>query len=38
MVEGVPPQYDYEKIECTFHECGISAKYVKRDMVELAIC
>ena len=30
MVEGVPPQYDYEKIECTFQGMRDYAKYVKR--------
>ena len=29
-VEGVPPQYDYEKIECTFQGMRDYAKYVKR--------
>ena len=29
-VEGVPPQYDYEKIECTFQGMRDYAKFVKR--------
>ncbi|MCW5632651.1 MAG: N-acetyl sugar amidotransferase [Rubrivivax sp.] len=29
-VEGVPPEYDYEKIECTFQGMRDYAKYVKR--------
>lgn len=29
-VEGVPPDYDYEKIECTFQGMRDYAKYVKR--------
>lgn len=29
-VEGIPPQYDYEKIECTFQGMRDYAKYVKR--------
>jgi len=29
-VEGVPPEYDYEKIECTFQGMRDWAKYVKR--------
>jgi N-acetyl sugar amidotransferase len=29
-VEGVPPQYDYEKIECTFQGMRDYAKYFKR--------
>lgn len=29
-VEGVPPQYDYEKIECSFQGMRDYAKYVKR--------
>lgn len=29
-VEGVPPAYDYEKIECTFQGMRDFAKYVKR--------
>lgn len=29
-VEGVPPQYDYEKIECMFQGMRDYAKYVKR--------
>ena len=29
-VEGVPPEYDYEKIECTFQGMRDYSKYVKR--------
>jgi N-acetyl sugar amidotransferase len=29
-VEGVPPEYDYEKIECTFQGMRDYAKFVKR--------
>jgi N-acetyl sugar amidotransferase len=29
-VEGVPPQYDYEKIECTFQGMRDFSKFVKR--------
>lgn len=29
-VEGVPPEYDYEKIECTFQGMRDWSKYVKR--------
>ncbi len=29
-VEGVPPQYDYEKIECTFQGMRDYSKFVKR--------
>jgi hypothetical protein len=29
-VEGVPPEYDYEKIECSFQGMRDYAKYVKR--------
>jgi N-acetyl sugar amidotransferase len=29
-VEGVPPQYDYEKIECSFQGVRDYAKYIKR--------
>lgn len=29
-VEGVPPEYDYEKIECTFQGMRDFAKFVKR--------
>lgn len=30
VVEGVPPEYDYEKIECTFQGMRDFAKFVKR--------
>jgi hypothetical protein len=30
FVEGVPPEYDYEKIECTFQGMRDYAKFVKR--------
>ena len=30
MVEGVPPEYDYEKIECTFQGMRDYAKFIKR--------
>ena len=30
FVEGVPPEYDYEKIECSFQGMRDYAKYVKR--------
>jgi len=30
QTEGVPPEYDYEKIECTFQGMRDYAKYVKR--------
>ena len=29
-VEGIPPQYHYEKVECTFQGMRDYAKYVKR--------
>jgi hypothetical protein len=30
QVEGVPPEYDYEKIECTFQGMRDFSKFVKR--------
>ena len=36
-VEGVPPQYDYEKIECMMQGSRDFIKYLKEVMVEQLI-